>query len=43
MNGSTSVDASHAGAAAVESSTASVPATTPTARERVIRDEAGRN
>jgi hypothetical protein len=43
MNGSTSVNASHAGAAAVEASTASVPATTPTARERVIRDEAGSN
>jgi hypothetical protein len=27
----------------VEASTASVPAATPTARERVIRDKAGRN
>jgi hypothetical protein len=39
-NGSTS-NASHSGGAAVEASTASVPATTPTARERVIRDKAG--
>ena len=43
MNGSTSVDASHSGAAAVEASTTSVPATTPTARERVVRDKAGSN
>jgi hypothetical protein len=44
MNGSTSVNASHSGAAAVEASTASVPATTPTpARERVVRDKAGGN
>jgi len=43
MNGSTSVNASHSGGAAVEASTASVPATTPTARERVIRDKAGSN
>jgi hypothetical protein len=42
MNGSTS-NASHSGGAAVEASTASVPAATPTARERVIRDKAGRN
>jgi len=40
---STSVNASHSGGAAVEASTAPVPATTPTARERVIRDKAGRN
>jgi hypothetical protein len=45
MNGSASVNASHSGGAAVEASTtASEPATTtPTARERVIRDKAGRN
>jgi hypothetical protein len=43
MNGSTSVNASHAGGAAVEAATASVPATTPTARERVVRDKAGSN
>ena len=43
MNGSTSVNASHSGGAAVEASTASVPATTPTARERVVRDKAGSN
>jgi hypothetical protein len=43
MNCSTAVNASHAGGAAVEASTASVPATTSTARERVVRDKAGRN
>ena len=42
MNGSTS-NASHSGGAAVEASTASISATTPTARERVVRDEAGCN
>ena len=42
MNGSTS-NASHSGGAAVEAATASVPATTPTARERVVRDKAGSN
>jgi hypothetical protein len=42
MNGSTS-NASHSGGAAVEASTASVPATTSTARERVVRDKAGCN
>jgi hypothetical protein len=41
-NGSTSVNASGSDGAAVEASTASVPAT-PTARERVVRDKAGRN
>jgi len=40
---STSVNASRSDGAAVEASTASVPATTPTARERVVRDKAGRN
>ena len=39
---STSVNASRSDGAAVEASTASVP-TTPTARERVVRDKAGRN
>jgi hypothetical protein len=43
MDGSTSVNASSSDGAAVEASTASVPATTPTARERVVRDEAGCN
>ena len=42
-NGSTSVNASGSDGAAVEASTASVPATTPTARERVVRDKAGCN
>jgi hypothetical protein len=36
------VNASSSDGAAVEASTASVP-TTPTARERVVRDKAGRN
>ena len=40
---STSVNASSSDGAAVEASTASVSATTPTARERVVRDEAGCN
>ena len=40
MNGSTSVNTSSSDGAAVEASTASVPAT-PTARERVVRDKAG--
>jgi hypothetical protein len=40
---STSVNASSPDGAAVEASTASVSATTPTARERVVRDEAGCN
>jgi hypothetical protein len=40
---STSVNASSPDRAAVEASTASVSAATPTARERVFRDEAGRN
>jgi hypothetical protein len=40
---STSVNASSADGAAVEASTASVSATAPTARERVVRDEAGCN
>jgi hypothetical protein len=41
---STSVNASSTDGPAVEASTASVPATTtPTARERVVRDEAGCN
>ena len=43
MNGSTSVTASRSDGAAVEASTAPVPAATPTARERVVRDKAGRN
>jgi hypothetical protein len=42
-NGSTSVNASGSDGAAVETATASVPATTPTARERVVRDKAGCN
>src|SRR5207244_10372882 len=41
-NGSTSVNASSSHGAAVEASTASEP-TTPTARERVVRDKAGCN
>jgi len=40
---STSVNASRSDGAAVEASTASVPATTPTARESVVRDKAGSN
>jgi hypothetical protein len=40
---STSVNASSPDGAAVEASTASVSATAPTARERVVRDEAGCN
>jgi len=40
---STSVNASSSDGAAVEASTASVSATTPAARERVVRDEAGCN
>jgi hypothetical protein len=40
---STSVNASSPDPAAVEASTASVSATAPTARERVVRDEAGCN
>jgi len=38
---STSVNASSSDGAAVEASTTSESATTPTARERVVRDEAG--
>jgi riboflavin biosynthesis pyrimidine reductase len=37
------VNASSSDGAAVEASTASVSATTPTARERVVRDKAGCN
>jgi hypothetical protein len=37
------MNASSTDGAAVEASTASVPATTPTARGRVVRDEAGSN
>jgi hypothetical protein len=40
---STSVNASRSDGAAVEAATASVSTTTPTARERVVRDEAGCN
>jgi hypothetical protein len=40
---STSVNASSTDGAAVEASTASVSATATTARERVVRDEAGCN
>ena len=40
---STSVNASRSDGAAVEASTASVPPTTPTARESVVRDKAGSN
>ena len=41
MDGTTSVKASSSAAATVKASTASEPAATSTARERVIRDKAG--